>query len=70
MAREATPRAKTPGQLAYEADVRALPRYPDGGARRSWDGLDEIAHLSWERNPTPRFVEPPASGAREGMADA
>jgi hypothetical protein len=48
-------RIKTPGQLAYEADVRAKPFYDDGKTRPSWDRLGEVAKLSWEQNPTPRW---------------
>ena len=50
---------KTPGQLAYEADVRACPAYHDGTPRSSWEGLSDIARWSWERNPTPRYKEVP-----------
>jgi hypothetical protein len=46
---------KTPGQLAYETELRARPRYDDGGQRKTWDQLPEIAKWSWERNPTPRW---------------
>lgn len=45
---------KTPGQCAYEEDVSNWPRYDDGSPRKSWDELDEISRLSWEKNPTPR----------------
>lgn len=45
---------KTPGQLAYETELTACPLYHDGTPRRSWDELDEISRLSWERTPTPR----------------
>lgn len=47
--------AKTPGQIAYEEDVRRRPNYPDGGPRPPWSRLDELTQWSWERNPTPRF---------------
>lgn len=45
---------KSPGQLAYEADVRAAPKYPDGAPRRSWAALPPIVRDTWERNSTPR----------------
>lgn len=54
--------AKTAGQTAYEADCAARPLYCDGTARRTWADLDDIARLSWERNPTPRW-----SGSGERM---
>lgn len=51
---------KTPGQLAYEEDVRRHPNYDDGSPRHGWEELPysastvEAIHWSWERNPTPR----------------
>jgi hypothetical protein len=45
---------KTPGQLAYEEDVRLSPTYQDGTPRLRWDQLDEVRRWSWERNATPR----------------
>lgn len=45
---------KTAGQLAYEADYKITPTYPDGGKRATWEQLDSVAKWSWERNPTPR----------------
>jgi hypothetical protein len=50
---------KSPGQIAYEAELQVWPFYPDGARRVSWDNLCALAHWSWERNPTPRkcFVE-------------
>ncbi len=47
-------RGRTPGQIAYEADVERVPLYPDGAPRRPWDELSALARASWERNPTPR----------------
>jgi hypothetical protein len=44
----------TPGQLAYEADVRARPLYHDGTPRRTWHELGTVERWSWERNPTGR----------------
>ncbi len=44
----------TPGQLAYEADVRARPLYHDGTPRRTWHELGTVERWSWERNPTDR----------------
>lgn len=49
----ATARPMT-GREAYEEDVRRRPTYDNGAPRRSWDQLDDIAQLSWTRNPTPR----------------
>jgi hypothetical protein len=46
--------AKTPGQLAYEADCRNQPAYHDGTKRKAWQELHKVAQWSWERNPTPR----------------
>lgn len=52
--------AKTPGQIAYEADVAARPFYQDGARRRSWSELEPIIKGTWERNATPRWtVEAP-----------
>ena len=49
---------KTPGQLAYEEDLRRCPSYPDGTPRPGWDDLTsrygEIVRKSWEKDPTPR----------------
>lgn len=45
---------KTPGQLAYEADVAARPTYDDHSPRKAWDQLCEVCQWSWHRNPTPR----------------
>lgn len=44
------------GKQAYEADVRAMPLYHDGTPRKPWEALCDIARLSWERNPTPRYT--------------
>lgn len=51
--------SKTPGQIAYEEDVRRKPHYHprvDGTVRprRTWDELDALTKRSWELNPTPR----------------
>lgn len=45
---------KTPGQIAYELDVKAMPNYHDGEPRKTWDQLCDVAKWTWERNPTPR----------------
>ena len=45
--------SKSPGQLAYEADLLVMPRYYDGGKRKSWRELGRAEQDSWERNPTP-----------------
>lgn len=47
---------KSPGQLAYEADCDARPRYHDGTRRPYWGDLSDPVRWSWERNPTPRSV--------------
>jgi hypothetical protein len=49
----------TPGQTAYEEDVRRKPNYHprvDGTVvpRKTWDELDMVVQRSWELNPTPR----------------
>lgn len=49
---------KTPGQMAYEADLLKRPNYHDGKPRRAWHELGEPAQSSWRRNP----ISPP-SGA-------
>lgn len=44
----------TAAKAAYEEDVRRMPRYHDGAPRKPWEGLDALARMSWEKNPTPR----------------
>lgn len=44
----------TPGQIAYEEDVRRKPLYHDGTPRKTWAQLPEWAAWGWERCPTPR----------------
>lgn len=51
---------KTPGQLAYEQECSLVPDYQHGVPRVAWEELSDIARLSWERNPTPRWTEKPA----------
>lgn len=47
--------AKSPGQLAYEEDVRRQPTQPwDGKPRQTWDEISDEARGTWERNPTAR----------------
>lgn len=46
---------KTPGEIAYEADVAARPFYDDGTRRKRWHELNDQTRQSWERNPTPRW---------------
>lgn len=48
------PGEPTPGQLAYEEDVRRSPSYPDGSPRKAWAALGDVERWSWERCPTPR----------------
>lgn len=45
---------KTPGQTAYEEDVRRCPKYHDGTERPTWDALKHWCKDTWHRNPTPR----------------
>ena len=47
---------RTPGQIAYEAELLVRPNYDDGRPRRSWDQLPDDIKRSWEKNPTPRFT--------------
>ena len=49
---------KTPGQLAYEEDVRRCPEYSPGKPRKTWAEIGTIARQSWENNPTPREFKP------------
>ncbi len=53
------PKAETvelsPGQIAYEAELKVSPTYADGSPRKTWNQLDAIAKQSWEKNPTPRY---------------
>ena len=46
--------SKTPGQIAYEEDVRRCPEYHDGMKRPAWGKLHDVSKMSWERDPTPR----------------
>jgi hypothetical protein len=45
---------KTPGQLAYEADLANRRTYADGSLRPCWENLNKYAKMSWEANPTPK----------------
>ena len=49
----------TPGQKAYEEDVRRCPTYHDGKPRKTWARLCPLARDSWEKNPTPRTFKKP-----------
>ena len=49
--------SKTRGQIAYEADILALPNYHDGMPRPTWNRLPDYAKWSWERHPKPRGVK-------------
>lgn len=46
---------KTAGQKAYEQEIQVKPNYEGGVSRRPWKDLSEVAQMSWERNPSPRF---------------
>jgi hypothetical protein len=45
---------QTPGEIAYNEDVRRRPTYDKGAPRPAWAALETHAKQSWERNPTPR----------------
>ena len=51
---------RSPGQIAYEADVRRHPTYHDGKPRKAWEDLAEIVRWSWEKNPQARRWGAPA----------
>lgn len=44
---------KTPGQLAYEKDIRERRTYHDGTPRKTWDQLTDIIRDTWERRHRP-----------------
>ncbi len=44
----------TPGQIAYQEDLKLQPLYHDGTPRLQWHELGSLVQNSWERNPTPR----------------
>lgn len=46
--------ALTPGEAAYNEDLRRQPLYHTGEPRLTWAQLDAWAKQSWECNPTPR----------------
>lgn len=54
-----TKKRKTPGQLAYESELKFVPEYKPGLPRPAWEHLSEHAKSSWEKNPTPRWTEQP-----------
>lgn len=41
--------AKSPGQIAYEADLEKRPVYHSGEVRPSWDQLPAYARENWDR---------------------
>lgn len=45
---------KTPGQIAYEEELKIMPNYFGGSRRPSWGELTDHARMSWERCPMPR----------------
>jgi hypothetical protein len=53
----------SPGQRAYEEDVRARPVYHDGTARRTWAQLSDLARWSWNKNPYPLPCAPIDAGS-------
>jgi hypothetical protein len=60
---------KSPGQMAYEEDVRRHPNHDDGTSRPTWDelgdahcaGTQTVVKDSWEKNPTPRDYSQPTA---------
>jgi hypothetical protein len=40
-------------RAAYAEELRRCPNYPDGGQRKTWDELPDIAKDAWRRNPRP-----------------
>lgn len=42
--------AKSPGQIAYEAEIAERPRYLTGAKRPSWSELKQKHRDAWERN--------------------
>jgi hypothetical protein len=51
---------QTPGEIAYNEDVRRRPAYDKGAPRPAWATLETYAKQSWERQPTPREWNAPA----------
>lgn len=49
--------ATSPGQRAYESELRARPVYHDGKPRKTWAQLGDLERSTWERDPTPRWTE-------------
>lgn len=49
-------RQKSPGQMAYETELKARPTYHDGTARKTWAHLGEPERGTWDRDPTPRWT--------------
>jgi len=43
---------------AYNEDLKRCPLYHDGTPRKAFAALDNIARLSWERDPRPRRIYP------------
>jgi hypothetical protein len=52
----------TPGQRAYEQDVKERPTYHDGTPRPGWDYLASWAKWSWEKSPHPLPCPPQKAG--------
>lgn len=59
---------KSPGQLAYEADVARRPTYDDGSPRKRWEQLDANMQWSWQR-PDGGDRENPAQLAKDRRND-
>ena len=49
--------SKTPGQRAYERELKREPAYHWGAPRPAWENLPEIARWSWERGNEPCAIE-------------
>ena len=57
------------GQIAYEADIQAMPTYHDGSPRKIWAELSEIAQWSWEMNPCSRDWATPGDEVESDYLD-
>jgi hypothetical protein len=40
---------KSPGEIAYYADVAKCPRYHDGARRKTWGEVPPFARQHWEK---------------------
>lgn len=51
--------AKTPGQIAYEAECARWPRLVGGSLRPTWLEISQEARDSWEARPDAKRAYPP-----------